>query len=226
MSPWFASALLLLYHFPQVVPVDVEVDSEHVVWILSAAEPSLFRCSPDGSVFRFDLETDGLPSGLAVSPTGRWAVSVRSEGRIILFDEDDLPEGDLSAESPGDVVFSGLEIWAVNTAMGSLGPPGGQPVVSGTVNRWTRLVPGPSGSLLLTGSSGVFIMDPGVPPVMLAGSGSACFHGRRVVLKSGGVVFSIDGDTLFTEAPDGEIASSRYEGPLVVWGDSGISVLE
>lgn len=225
--PWSASLLLFLsYSTAGLFPTDAAVDASGTLWLLSAAKPELTRLYPDGEKTVTELDMEGIPGGLALSPTGRWAVSSPSEGRVMVFDRDDILVREIPAENPGDIVFYGLEIWVVNTAAGSLGSPGGEPVARDCAGRSTRISNGGNGRLLLSGSRGVTMIEPGKPPVQVADSGAGCFSSEGIIFLRNGSVFQTDGDTLCTGLTGDRIASSLSGGPLIVWGASGLSVLE
>lgn len=167
-----------------------------------------------------------MPGGLAVSPTGRWAVSSPSTGSVFVYDRDDIKVLEIQADNPGDLVFNGLELWVVDTASGSLGVPGGPPAARDCAGRNTRISAGGNGRLLLSGSRGVFLLEQGEPLRMIAPSGAGCFTSRGILLLQDGIVFREGGDTLSCGLTGSWIASSPTGGPVVVWGASGLSVIE
>ncbi len=227
MSPWFASGLLTLaWSFGTVTPSDVAVDDSGVIWVLSAGEPVLTRYRSDGSSERIVIDTRGLPGGLAVSPTGMWAVSVPARNEILVFDRDDVLLYTETAESPGDLVFQGMDLLVVDTAAGTLGPPGGGPVARDCAGRSTRISRGPGGDMLLSGRGGVFLLRAGASPVTLSPEGSGCYTGDGVLLLSGGYLYMYRGDTLATGLSAPMLASSPAGGPVALWGADGVTVLE
>jgi DNA-binding beta-propeller fold protein YncE len=227
VSPWFASAFLLLsYSFSGLIPTDVSVDPRGTVWVLAAGEPLLTRLSSDGERVDVQLDMEGLPCGLAVSPTGTWAVSCPAEGRVLVYDRDDILVSETSTRSPGDLVFSGLELWVVDTASGSLGVPGEEPVARNCAGRNSRLSPGTGGRVLVCGPSGVFLVERGRGISRIADSGWGCFSGDDILLLHDGYVFTSMGDTLHSGVEAERITSSPFGGPLVVWGERSPAVLE
>ncbi len=227
MLPWFASLLLLLsYNTAGLFPTDAAVDQLGTIWLLSSAEPLLTRIYPNGERVETELDMEGIPGGLAVSPTGRWAVSSPSEGKVYVYDRDDIPVREIHADDPGDLFFSGLDLWVVNTASGSLGIPGDQPAARDCAGRNTRISSGGNGRALLSGSRGVLLFEQGEPLRLIAPSGAGCFTSSGILLLQEGTLFFAGGDTLCSGLTGSWIASSQSEGPVVVWGASGISVVE
>lgn len=227
MSPWFASGLLTLaWSFGSVSPSDVAVDDSGVIWVLSAGEPVLTRYHSDGSSERIVMDTGGLPAGLAVSPTGMWAVSFPARNEILVFDRNDVLLYTETAENPGDLVFQGLDLLVVDTAAGTLGPPGGAPVARDCAGRSTRISRGPGGDMLLSGRNGVLQLRTGASPTVIVSEGSGCYTEEGVLLLSGGYLFMYRGDTLATGLSAPMLASSPGGGPVALWGADGVTVLE
>jgi len=227
VSPWFASLLLLLsYDTAGLFPTDAAVDTQNTIWLLSSSSPALTRLYANGETVEIELDMEGMPGGLAVSPTGRWAVSSPSEGRVFIYDRNDIPVGEIQVDNPGDLVFNGLDLWVVDTATGSFGIPGDQPVLRDCAGRNTRISAGGNGRIIFSGSRGVFLFEQGEPLRSIAGSGAGCFTARGILLLQEGTLFFADGDTLGSNLTGSWVASSQSEGPVVVWGASGLSVVE
>jgi hypothetical protein len=225
--PWFASVLLLLsYDFANVYPADLEIDSRGTVWVLSAFEPSITRLDSTGGRTTFLMDTRGLFSGLSVSATGRWAVSCPATGSILVFDRNDLFISEISLDSPGDIVFNDLDIWAVDTAGGSLVIPGGEVVARNCAARNSRLSAGRSGNVLVSGLKGVFLVEQGRGMERLAEAGSACITPGGILILQNHTLYFQNGDTLST-APNGNRLSASPSGEIVViWGGTVPMVLE
>lgn len=227
MSPWFASGLLLLsYSFSGLFPSDIAVDSRETIWILSAAEPVLTRLYPGGEREDVQLSIDGLAGGLAVSPTGRWAVSSPGSGKVLVFDRNDILLREINADNPGDLIFNGLDLWVIDTASGSISVPGSEPVARDCAGRNSRLSAGGGGRVIVSGTRGVFLVEQGVGVSLIASSGSGCFTPEGILLVQGSSVFYLNGDTLFKGVDGTRIASSPSGSTLVIWGGSAPSVLE
>ena len=227
MLPWFASLLLILsYNTAGHFPLDAAVDPQGNIWLLSSAEPSVLRLQPDGETVRIELDMEGMPGGLAVSPTGRWAVSSPSDGRILVYDRNDILVREIPADSPGDLVFNGLELWVVNTSMGSLGVAEGQTLARDCAGRNTRISSGGNGRILLNGSRGVLLFEQGQTIRSIASSGSGSFSSNGILLLQEGFLLTAEGDTLGSGLSGSWIASSVFGGPVVVWGSSGLSVVQ
>lgn len=217
--PWFASVLLLLsYDFSNIHPADLEIDSRGTVWVLSAYEPSITRFDPSGGTTTVFMDIRGLPAGLALSAAGRWAVSCPASGSILVFDRNDLLISEIPCDNPGDIVFSGLDIRAVDTAGGSLVIPGGEVVARNCAGRNSRLSAGGSGKILVSGFRGIFLVEHGRGVEQLADAGSACMTPGGVLILRDGLLYLQNGDTLST-ATDGDRLSASPSGEtVVVWG--------
>lgn len=227
MSPWFASVLLLLaYNFTGIFPTDLEIDGSGTVWVLSSASPLVIRLSPDGTTDSYSLDIPGFASGLAISPTGRWAVSSSASGVILVHDTDDILTAEIPVESPGDLVWNGLDIWFVNTSSGNLETPDGTILARDCAGRNTRLSSGGFGRVLLSGSRGVFLVEEGRGKTLVAGSGYGCFSAGEILLLGGGTVLNQSGDTIAVDVPGTRLSSSPSGGTVVVWGGTVPSVLE
>lgn len=227
MLPWFASVFLLLsYNFTGLHPADIEIDSQDVIWVLSSIEPVLIRLGPDGTESVFEMDMAGLPSGLAVSPGGRWAVSCPWRDEIVVFDSNDIPVDVLPADSPGDLLWSGLDIWVTDTAAGSVRILHGPVVARDCAGRDSRLSAGRSGDVLITGSRGVFLVSLGETAEALSSEGNACFGREDVVLVENGTVHTLSGDTLATGVQGNRLSASPSGDIIVVWGGATPALVE
>lgn len=227
MLPWFASVLLLFsYDFSNVHPADLEIDSRGTVWILSAFEPSIVRLDPEGGRTTFIIDMEGLAAGLSVSPAGRWAVPCPASGSILFFDRNDLLISEIPCDNPGDVVFSGLDILAIDTASGSIVIPGGEVLARNCAGRNTRLSAGRSGEILVSGLKGVFLVEQGRGIEPLAVAGSACFTAGGILVLQNGILYFHQGDTLSIDADGNRLSSSPSGETVVIWGGTVPMVLE
>ncbi len=227
MLPWFASVLLLLsYNFSGLHPADIEIDSRGVIWVLSSIESVVTRLGPLGEVSLFEMDMAGLPSGLAVSPSGRWAVACPWADEIAVFGSDDILLERISTDSPGDLLFKGLDIWVTNTATGSVSILEGPVVARNCAGRNSRLASGRSGNVLITGSKGVFLLSLGETGEALAGQGEACFARESILLLNNGTLVRIPGDTLATGIQGNKLSASPSGEIIVVWGGATPALLE
>jgi len=174
----------------------------------------------------FTMDMPGLAAGLSISPTGRWAVSCPASSSILVFDRDDLLIREVPADSPGDVEFSGLEIWAVDTASGSVISDGGLIVARDCATRNTRLSAERNGRVIVSGSKGVFVIEQGRGISRLAEAGSACFTPEGMLILQNGILFHYAGDTLATSVDGNRLSSSPSGEIVVIWGGTVPSVLE
>ncbi len=210
MLPWFVStSLLLLPALNGIVPVDIEIDNSGRLWVLSALEPAVYRITMSGERDRFEVEDSGPLSGLALSPGGRWAVSSRNSGKITVFNSDDLVIEELVVGTPGDLVFTGMDIWVVDISTGDIISPWSGLIVRGVASADSRLCAGKGGEVLVSGSSGVFSLSSGQSPVSVAQSGSACFSGDSIMVEENAV-----------------LSSSPSRDMVIRWGPDTFEVLE
>ncbi|PIE51895.1 hypothetical protein CSA37_09635 [Candidatus Fermentibacteria bacterium] len=202
--PWFVSTcLLLLPALNGIVPVDIEIDNNGRLWVLSALEPAVYRITMSGERNRFEVEDSGPLSGLALSPGGRWAVSSRNSGKITVFNSDDLVIEELVVGTPGDLVFTGMDIWVVNISTGDIVSPWSGVIARGIAGADSRLCAGKGGEVLVSGSSGVFKLSSGQAPVSIAQSGSACFAGESVMVEGNAILSaSSSGNMVIRWGPD------------------------
>ncbi|MCD6586940.1 MAG: hypothetical protein J7K88_00155 [Candidatus Fermentibacteraceae bacterium] len=227
MLLWCVSTFLILsFSFPDTPIKDLEIDNCGTIWLLPVSDPGVIRLDSLGNRQSFETGYAGLPSGLAVSPSGRWVVCFQNPGILLEYDEDDILIDEVSMQSVGDVLLPGLRIWAVDTARGNVVYPGGEIIARNCAGSFSRLCRGPSGSGMVSGSEGVFIVEPGELPVRIAGSGSACYSSRGILILDSGVLCVYQGDTLSTDIPYSSISASPDGEIVVLWGGETPLVLE
>lgn len=227
MLPWCVSAFLILsFSFPDTPVKDLEIDNCGTVWLLPVSNPVVIRLDSLGNRQSFETGFAGLPSGLAVSPSGRWVVCFQNPGILLEYDEDDILIDEVSMQGIGDVLMPGLRIWAVDTARGNVVYPGGEIIARDCAGADSRLCRGSSGSGMVSGSAGVFIVEPGELPVKIAESGSACYSSLGILLLNTGILSVYQGDTLLTDLSCSCISASPNGDIVVLWGGGTPLVLE
>ncbi|MCK5133477.1 MAG: hypothetical protein KAR40_15160 [Candidatus Sabulitectum sp.] len=223
---WFVSALFLAYDFPDTELTDLEIDAAGIVWLLPVSDPAVIRIDTDGRQERFETGRAGLPSGLALSPAGRWAISFQNPGVLLKYDSDDILLEEISLTSPGDILFSGLTIWTIDTIRGNVISASGEVIARNCGNRDSRLCLERTGLGMISGSGGVFLLEAGEIPVRIADSGSACFSTNGILLLEDGILRLFEGDTLLTDLPYSRISASPDGGTIILWGNAVPMVLE
>jgi hypothetical protein len=218
--------LILSFSFSDTPVKDLEIDNYGTVWLLPVSEPGVIRLDSLGNRQCFETGFAGLPSGLAVSPSGRWVVCFQNPGILLEYDEDDILIDEVSMQGAGDVLMSGLRIWAVDTARGNVVYPGGEIIARDCAGSDSRLCRGPSGSGMVSGSAGVYIVEPGELPVRIAQSGSACFSSQGILVLNSGILSVYQGDTLLTDLSCSCISASPNGDIVVLWGGNMPMVLE
>ena len=226
MLLWFVSALLLAYDFPDIVFCDLEIDVSGTVWLLPESESVIIRLKENGQQSRFDTGFAGLPAGLAVSPTGKWMISYQNPGVVHIYDQDDILTEEVSLPGPGDILFSGLALWAVDTVRQNVISSNNDIVARNCCNSHSRLCLERTGSGISSGSYGVFLLESGETTEKLSDSGSACFSEDGILILKDGNLFVYDGDTLLTDMPYNRISASPGGETVVLWGNSLPLVLE
>ncbi len=226
MLLWFVSALLLTYNFPDIELTDIEIDAAGTVWLLPVSGQVMIRLDADGEQNRLETGIAGVPSGLAVSPTGRWALSFLSPGMVCKFDQGDILLEELTVSSPGDILFSGFTLWIIDNIHGNIVSADGDVIARNCAGRDSRLCGGRTGQGIVSGPAGVFLIEAGEIPERIAEHGSACYTEDGILLLVDGTLFTMGGDTLFTDLPHLRISASPDGETVILWGDSAPVVLE
>lgn len=226
MLLWFVSTLLLAYDFPDTELTDLEIDAAGTVWLLPVSDPAVIRLEPNGGQSRFETGFAGLPSGLALSAAGRWMISYQSPGALCKYDQDDILLEEISWPNPGDILFSGLNIWVVDTIRGNVISSNGEVIARNCGNRDSRLCLERTGLGMISGSNGVFLLEAGEIPVEIAVEGSTCFSPKGILLLEDGTLRVFEGDTLLTDLPYSRISASPDGGTIILWGNAVPMVLE
>ncbi len=226
MLLWFVSAFLLTYNFPDIELTDLEIDAAGIVWLLPVSGQVMIRLDADGEQNRLETGIAGVPSGLAVSPTGRWALSFLSPGMVCKFDQGDILLEELTVSSPGDILFSGFTLWIIDNIHGSIVSADGDVIARNCAGRDSRLCGGRAGQGIVSGPAGVFLIEAGEIPERIAEHGSACYTEDGLLLLVDGTLFTLGGDTLFTDLPHLRISASPDGETVILWGDSVPLVLE
>ncbi len=227
MLLWFASAFLILaYDFPDTELTDLEIDAAGIIWLLPVSDPAVIRIDAHGGQERFETGIAGLPSGLALSRTGRWAISFQNPGVLLKYDSDDILLEETALSNPGDILFSGLNIWIIDTIRGNVISSSGEVVARNCGNRDSRLCLERTGLGMISGSYGIFLLEAGEIPVRIADTGSACFSKDRILLLIDGTLRIPEGDTLLTDLPYSRISASPDGETVVLWGNALPMVLE
>ena len=226
MLLWFASVFLLTYTFPDIELTDLEIDAAGTVWLLPVSDPAVVRLVSNGEQSRFETGIAGLPSGIAVSPTGRWALSFLSPGMVCKFDQFDILLEELTVSSPGDILFSGFTIWIIDYIHGSIVSADGDVIARNCAGKDSRLCGGRAGQGIVSGPSGVFLIEAGESPEKIADHGSACYTEDGILLLIDGTLLILDGDTLFTDLPHLRISASPDGETVILWGNAAPVVLE
>jgi hypothetical protein len=224
---WFVSALLTLaYEFPDTELTDVSIDSEGTVWLLPVSDPAIIRLYPDGEIQRFETGNAGLSTGLAISSTGDWLLPDKAGSVILRYNADDIITEVIPVSNPGDVLFSGLSIWCIDTMRGDVVSTSGGVIARDCGGRNSRLCGERSGRSMISGPEGVFLIQEGETAVKIAETGSACFSSRGILILSEGVLRVYGGDTLETDLLHTRISASPDGGMVVLWGGTSPLVLE
>jgi len=224
---WFVSTLLTLaYDFPDIELIDIEIDAAGTVWLLPASDPAVIRLEPDGLQSRFETGVAGLPSGIAVSPTGRWAVSFQSPGALCRFDRDDVLIEQADISSSGDVLFSGLTIWRIDNASGCVISTDGDVIARNCADRDSRFSSMRAGQVIVSGPAGVFLIEAGEIPEIIAIHGSACFFSEGILLLKDGVLQIFQGEIMLTDLPWSRVSASSDGETVILWGNAAPLVLE
>ncbi len=226
MLLWFVSALLLTYNFPDIELADLEIDAAGTVWLLPVSDPAVIRLNSNGEQDRFETGIAGLSSGISVSSTGRWALSFPSPGIVCKFDQAGILLEELTVSSPGDVLFSGFTIWIIDNIHGNIVSADGGVIARNCAGRDSRLCGGRTGQGIVSGSSGVFLIEAGEIPERIAEHGSACYTHDGILLLVDGTLFTLDEDTLFTDLPHLHISASPDGKTVILWGNATARVLE
>ena len=186
----------------------------------------MIRLDADGEQNRLETGIAGVPSGLAVSPTGRWALSFLSPGMVCKFDQGDILLEELTVSSPGDILFSGFTLWIIDNIHGNIVSADGDVIARNCAGRDSRLCGGRTGQGIVSGPAGVFLIEAGEIPERIAEHGSACYTEDGILLLVDGTLFTMGGDTLFTDLPHLRISASPDGETVILWGDSAPVVLE
>ncbi len=226
MLLWFVSALLLTYNFPDIELADLEIDAAGTVWLLPASAPAVIRLESDGLQSRFETGIAGLPSGIAVSPTGRWAVSFQSPGTLCRFDRDDVLVQQVDIPGSGDVLFSGLTIWTMDNASGCIISTDGEVIARNCADRDSRFSSMRAGQVIVSGPAGVFLVEAGEIPERIADHGSACFSREGILLLKDGVLQIFQGEIILTDIPWSRVSASPDGKTVILWGNALPLVLE
>ena len=226
MLLWFVSALLLSFDFPDIELCDLEIDASGTIWLLPESESVIIRLKQNGQQSRFDTGFAGLPAGLAVSPTGRWIVSYQSPGVIHIYDRNDILSEERVSSNPGDVLFSGLAVWTIDTVKNYVITSNNEIVARNCCNSNSRLCLERAGNGISSGQYGVFLLESGEISTKIADSGSACFSDDGILLLTDGNLFVYGGDTLLTDLPYSRISASPGGETVVLWGNALPMVLE
>ncbi|MCK5034887.1 MAG: hypothetical protein KAS73_03260 [Candidatus Sabulitectum sp.] len=227
MLLWFVSTLLTLaYAFPDIELIDIEIDAAGTVWLLPASDPAVIRVESDGLQSRFETGVAGLPTGIAVSPTGRWAVSFQSPGALCRFDRDDVLVEQMDIPSSGDVLFSGLTIWTIDNASGCVISTDGDVIARNCADRDSRFSSMRAGQVIVSGPAGVFLVEAGETPERIANHGSACFSPEGILLLKDGVLQIFQGEIILTDIPWSRVSASPDEETVILWGNVAPLVLE
>ena len=226
MLLWFVSALLLAFDFPDIELRDLEIDASGTIWLLPESESVVIRLEEDGQRSRFETGFAGLPAGLAVSPTGRWIVSYQNPGVIHIFDQTDILSEEIILSNPGDVMFSGLTVWTIDTLKNYVITSNNEIVARNCCNSNSRLCLQRTGTGISSGPYGVFLLEWGERGAKIADSGSACFSDDGILILSGGTLFIHGGDTLLTDLPYSRISASPEGETVVLWGNAIPLVIE
>ena len=226
MLLWFVSALFLAYDFPDIELADIEIDAAGIVWLLPVSDPAVIRIDTDGGQERFETGRAGLPSGLALSPTGRWVISFQNPGVLLKYDSDDILLEEILLTSPGDILFSGLTIWTIDTIRGNVISASGEVIARNCADRDSRFCLERTGLGVISGPCGVFLLEEGEIPVEIADEGSACFSEDGILLLRDGTLWKLKGDTLLTDMPYSRISASPDGETVILWGNAVPMVLE
>ena len=226
MLLWFVSALLLTYNFPDIELTDLEIDAAGTVWLLPVSGQILIRLDTDGEQSRFDTGIAGVPSGLTVSPTGRWALSFLSPGMVCKFDQNDILLEKLTVSNPGDILFSGFSMWIIDNIHGNIVSAHGDVIARNCAGRDSRLCRAGAGQGIVSGPAGVFLIEAGEIPEMIAEHGSGCYTEDGILLLVDGTLFTPGGDILFTDLPHLRISASPHGETVILWGNADPVVLE
>ncbi len=227
MLLWCVSTLLTLaYSFPDTELTDLEIDAAGIVWLLPVSGHTVIRVDADGGQEYFETGIAGLPSGLALSPVGRWCVAYQTPGVICEYDRDDILLEETTMFNSGDILFSGLSIWIVDTIRGNVISSNGEIIARNCANRNSRLCGRRTGRGIISGSAGIFFIESGEIPVKMAENGSACFTAEEILLLRDGTLQEYEGDTLLTDLPYSRVSASPDGETIVLWGNSIPMVLE
>ncbi len=226
MLLWFVSTLFLAYDFPDIVLCDLEIDVSGTIWLLPESESVVIRLEQNGQQSRFDTGFVGIPAGLALSPTGKWIVSYQNPGVIRVFDQNDILSEEIFLPSPGDILFSGLALWAIDTIKNNVITSNSEIVAMNCCNSRSRICLERTGSGISSGPYGVFLLESGETRVQIADSGSACFSEDGILILRDGNLVIHGGDTLLTDLPYSRISASPDGETVVLWGNSHPMVLE
>ncbi|MEA3266254.1 MAG: hypothetical protein U9P42_04855 [Candidatus Fermentibacteria bacterium] len=227
MLLWFVSALLTLaYDFPYIELIDLEIDAAGTVWLLPLSDPAVIRLESGGSQSRFETGVAGLPSGITVSPTGRWAISFQSPGALCRFDRDDVLVEKMDISSSGDVLFSGLTTWTIDNASSCVVSTDGEVIARNCADINSRFSSIRAGQVIVSGPAGVFLIEAGEIPERIAFHGSACFSREGIMLLKDGVLQMFQGEIILTDVPWSRISASPDGETVILWGNAAPMVLE
>ncbi len=232
MLQWFVSLILVAsYSYPQYDfnYADLEVENDGTVWILPISGSEILRLTNDGESEVFDIGFAGIPEGLTVASTGRFAVSFRSPFSVYVFDSEDRLLEELGTESIGDIIFSGFSILGTDIFQNEIiSIQGNERIWRNCVSYDSRLSAAPNGSILLDGSGGIYLLRFGESAEKIAEKGSACYSEAGILVLSDGVLvnFSTEPDTVLTDLPYSFLSSSPDGKTVVLWGSSSPLILE
>lgn len=234
MLLWFVSLALTVissYSFPQsnFVFADLEVENDGTIWILQNSGSEIVRLTDDGRSEVFDISYSGIPDGLTITSTGRFAVSFRSPFSVRVYNSEDRLLEEFDTETIGDIVFSGFTILGTDVFQNEvISLPEKERIWRNCVSNDSRLSYAPNGSTLIDGSRGVFLLRFGEVAERLAEKGSACFSKDGILVLSDGVLLnsSSDLDTLLSDLPHSFLSSSPDGKIVVLWGSSSPLILE
>ena len=232
MLQWFVSLILVAtYSYPQsdFNYTDLEVENNGTVWILPNSGTEILRLTDDGESEVFDISFAGIPEGLTIVSTGRFAVSFRSPFSVYIFDSDDRLLEELATESIGDITFSGFNILGTDMFQNEvISIPDYERIWRNCVSSNSRLSVAPNGSALIDGAEGVFLLQYGEIAKKIAEKGSACYSEAGILVLSEGVLVnsSTGPDTVLTHLPHSFLSSSPDGRIVVLWGSSYPLILE
>ena len=234
MLQWFVSFILLAsysFPFPQsnFFIADLEVENDGTIWVLRNSGSEIVRLSSDGESEIFNINYAGIPEGLAINSTGRFAVSFKSPFSVCIFNSDDRLLEEFQCEAIGDISFSGFSILLSDPFQNEVvSLPDMERVWRNCVSSDSRLSAAPNGSTIIDGSAGVFLLQFGETAKKIAEKGTACFSEDGILVLADGVLINItaESDTVLTDLPHTFLSSSPDGKIVVLWGSSPPIILE